>query len=67
MFGLLEAQTMLRLQIEHLELQHRIERRPVALGAIGDVEDLVQHRPEKLEIDDLQKLLQRIALRRQLA
>ena len=63
MLGLLETQTTLRLQIEHIELQLRVERRPVAPGAIGNVQNPVEHGPERLEIDDLHEFLQRIALR----
>ena len=67
MLGRLEAQPVLRLQIEHLELQHRVERRPTAFRPVAAAERLIEHRPEQLEVDDLEELLQRIALRRQLA
>ena len=67
MLGRLEAQAVLRLQIEHLEFQHRVERRPAALRPVHAAEGFVENRPEQLEVDDLQELLQRIALRGQLA
>ena len=67
MLGRLETQAVLRLQIKHLELQHRVERRPTAFRLVGAAERVVEHRPEQLEVDDLQELLQRIALRRKLA
>jgi hypothetical protein len=62
MLGLLEAQPVLRHQIEHLELQHRIERRPPAPRAIARRERCVDNRPEQIEVDDLQQLLKRVAL-----
>lgn len=66
MLGRLEAQPMLRHEIEHLELQDGIERRPAALRAITGAERLRQHRAKQLEVDDLEQLLQRITLCRQL-
>lgn len=62
MLGRLEAQTMLRLQIEHFEFQHRIEIRPTTLRAVDQTERFTQNRPKQLKIDDLLLPLQWIAL-----
>ena len=61
MLGRLEAQPVLCLEVEHLELQHRVERRPTAFRLVGAAKHLIEHRPEQLEVDNLQELLQRIA------
>ena len=66
MLGLLETQPVLRLQIEHLELQHRAERWPPAFGSVNRSGRCHENRPKKLEVHDLLKLLQRIALCRKL-
>jgi hypothetical protein len=58
---------MLRLQIQHLELQDRIERRPSALRALTATKSFPQNRPEKLKVNNLLQLLQRITPRRKLA
>jgi len=66
MLGRLEAQPMLRLEIEHLELQDGVERRPTAPRPAHPANRFIQNRPEQLEVDDLLQLLERIALRRKL-
>jgi len=57
---------VLRPQKKHLELQHRIERRPAPLRAVRRAERRVENRSEQREIDDLERLLERVARRLQL-
>lgn len=62
MLGRLEARPTLRLKIQHFELQHRIDRWAAALRPIRAAERFLQTQPERLDVDDLQELLQWIAL-----
>lgn len=49
MLGLLQAQPVLRHQTEHLELQHRVERRSPAFRAVIRPNRRVENRSEQLE------------------
>lgn len=65
--GRLEAQPVLRLQTKHLQPRHGIARQPAASQPLPRPGSLVGNRLDQLEIGDLEELLQRIALRRNLA
>ncbi len=65
--GLIQRQTVHRLQHEHPELQHRIETGAAAFSRIAPPERLRQVSPEHLEIHRRTQPLQRIAMFGQLA
>jgi hypothetical protein len=55
---------VLRRQHQHLEHRHRIVGRPPALRPVRIGQRHVQHRPERLEIDNPRQHFKRIAMRR---